>query len=64
MTVYQSVLAFGDSHVAGCELSADTYLYLTGNVTLEHADAAGKLLAFPQIVRRLKACGSRRESLQ
>jgi hypothetical protein len=50
MTVYQSVLAFGDSHVAGCELSADTYLYLTGNVTLEHADAAGKLLAFPQIV--------------
>jgi len=52
MRYFQSVLAFGDSHVAGCELS-DSYSleqYLNGTVTLESADDAGKEFAFPQLV--------------
>ena len=52
MKNFRSVLAFGDSHVAGCELS-NVYTfedYTSGEVTLEEADAPGKLLAFPQIV--------------
>lgn len=52
MKHFQSVLAFGDSHVAGCELSNELSLddYTSGKVTLEEADAPGKKLAFPQIV--------------
>ena len=52
MKKFNSVLAFGDSHVAGCELSDISGLvkYLKGDVTLEEADAPGKKLAFPQIV--------------
>jgi hypothetical protein len=52
MKKFNSVLAFGDSHVAGCELSEISGLvkYLKGDVTLEEADAPGKKLAFPQIV--------------
>ena len=52
MKYFQSVLAFGDSHVAGCELSNDVTLedYTSGKVTIEEADASGKRLAFPQIV--------------
>lgn len=52
MKHFHSVLAFGDSHVAGCELS-DKYSfedYTSGKVTLEEADSAGKQLAFPQLV--------------
>jgi hypothetical protein len=49
MRNFKSVLAFGDSHVAGCELSNDISLsdYLSGQVTLEQADAPGRKLAFP-----------------
>lgn len=52
MEYFQSVLAFGDSHVAGCELS-NTYSldqYLSGKITLEQADLQGKNFAFPQLV--------------
>lgn len=52
MRKFESVLAFGDSHVAGCELSDYSLLedYLTGKITIEEADAVGKTKAFPQIV--------------
>ena len=52
MKHFQSVLAFGDSHVAGCELSNKYSFedYSSGRITLEEADAPGKELAFPQIV--------------
>jgi hypothetical protein len=52
MKTFESVLAFGDSHVAGCELSDISLLdqYLAGKITLEEADAPGKELAFPKIV--------------
>ena len=52
MKYFRSVLAFGDSHVAGCELS-DKYSfedYTSGVVSLEEADLPGKALAFPQLV--------------
>jgi hypothetical protein len=49
---FNSVLAFGDSHVAGCELANKYNLddYLSGRITIEQADASGKELAFPKIV--------------
>lgn len=49
---FNSVLAFGDSHVAGCELTAGTELdqYLSGKISIEEADLPGKNLAFPKIV--------------
>lgn len=52
MKHFKSVLAFGDSHVAGCELSdiAELVKYLKGTISLEEADAPGKKLAFPQII--------------
>jgi hypothetical protein len=52
MKYFQSVLAFGDSHVAGCELSdlASLEDYTSGKLTLEQADDAGKEFAFPQLV--------------
>jgi hypothetical protein len=52
MRYFQSVLAFGDSHVAGCELSDQYTLddYTSGVITLEEADKPGKKLAFPQLV--------------
>lgn len=52
MKKYNSVLAFGDSHVAGCELTNGQELsqYLNGDITIEQADAPGKKLAFPQLV--------------
>ena len=55
MINFESVLAFGDSNVAGCELAGGlekfrTRAYKTGNVSIEEVDAPGKLLAFPQIV--------------
>lgn len=52
MKHFESVLAFGDSHVAGCELD-NTYSlddYLSGSITIEQADESGKQLAFPKIV--------------
>jgi len=50
MNKFNKVIAFGDSHVAGCELSSESSLddYLSGKLTLEEADAPGKMLAFPQ----------------
>ncbi len=52
MKYFRSVLAFGDSHVAGCELSNQYTFddYTSGKVTLEEADEPGKKLAFPQLV--------------
>jgi hypothetical protein len=56
MTSFESVLAFGDSQVAGCELDGvwskriRSREYLTGQVTTEELDAPGKLLAFPKII--------------
>lgn len=52
MRNFQSVLAFGDSHVAGCELSEYSLLddYLTGKISIEQADAPGKEKAFPKKV--------------
>lgn len=49
---YKSVIAFGDSHVAGCELSQDNVIkeYLTGKITLEQMDNAGKPLSFANTV--------------
>lgn len=52
MQKFRKVLAFGDSHVAGCELSDVHSLdeYLQGLITLEEADASGKQFAFPQLL--------------
>jgi hypothetical protein len=52
MKYFQSVLAFGDSHVAGCELSNRYSFedYTSGQITIEEADAHGKEQAFPQLV--------------
>ena len=52
MKYFESILAFGDSHVAGCELSDETSLedYILGKVTIEQADRPGKQLAFPQLL--------------
>lgn len=52
MKKFQSVIAFGDSHVAGCELTDDVSLedYTSGKFTLEQADSFGKPFAFPQLV--------------
>lgn len=49
---FKSVLAFGDSHVAGCELSDRLSLAdcLKNNISIEQADESGKLLAFPKII--------------
>lgn len=55
MKNYESILAFGDSHVAGCELLTNnsTYdMYLRGDISLEAADVPGKMLAFPAIVAK------------
>lgn len=52
MSIFKSLIAFGDSHVAGCEL-ADLSLiknYLDGTVTLEESDSNTKQFAFPQLV--------------
>lgn len=51
---FQSVLSFGDSHVAGCELTngPEFEQYLSGQITLEQADAVNKPLAFPNIVAK------------
>lgn len=55
MSKIKSVLAFGDSTPAGCELAGPleqfrTRAYLTGKKTIEELDAPGKLLTFPQKV--------------
>lgn len=52
MKKFNSVLAFGDSHIAGCELSNSHRLedYLAGKISLEEADESGKQLSFPQII--------------
>lgn len=54
MKKIKSVLAFGDSTAAGCELAGPlpikTRAYLTGQKTMEEIDAPGKLLTFPQKV--------------
>lgn len=54
MKYFQSVLAFGDSHVAGCELSNQYSLedYTSGRITIEEADTYGKELSFPNIVAK------------
>ena len=52
MKHFQSVLAFGDSHVAGCELAGYDGLerYLNGSISIEDLDAPGKELSFPQTI--------------
>jgi hypothetical protein len=52
MISFESVLAFGDSHVAGCELANryDLADYTSGSISIEQADASGKELAFPKII--------------
>jgi hypothetical protein len=54
MINFKSVLAFGDSNVAGLELARGveemTEEYRTGKATVDELDLPGKLLAFPQIV--------------
>ena len=55
MKKIKSVLAFGDSTPAGCELAGPleqfrTRAYLTGKKTIEELDAPGKLKTFPQKV--------------
>lgn len=49
---FTSVLAFGDSHVAGCELSPYYSFkdYSSGKITIEEADSSGKELAFPKLI--------------
>ena len=51
---YKSVIAFGDSHVAGCELTEGTHVkdYLSGKITLEEMDAVNKTLSFPNYVAK------------
>jgi hypothetical protein len=52
MKYFESVLAFGDSHVAGCELAGYGGLqdYSSGKITLEELDSPGKEFSFPKIV--------------
>ena len=52
MKYFRSVIAFGDSHVAGCELSNQYSFedYTSGKITIEQADAPGKELCFAKIV--------------
>jgi hypothetical protein len=49
---FKSILAFGDSHIAGCELSHKLSITdcLKNNISIEEADEPGKQLAFPKIV--------------
>lgn len=49
---YKSVIAFGDSHSAGCELVEGTLIadYLSGKISLEDMDSITKPLAYPQYV--------------
>lgn len=51
---YKSVIAFGDSHVAGCELTAGDHVvdYLSGKISLEDMDAENRLLSFPNYVAK------------
>lgn len=52
MKNYKSVLAFGDSHVAGCELLGDDLVndYIKGSITLEYMDNQTKSFSFPKLV--------------
>jgi len=52
MIQYDSVLAFGDSHVAGCELLGQELVndYIKGNLSLEEMDSQTKPFAFPKLV--------------
>lgn len=52
MIQYSSVLAFGDSHVAGCELLGQELVtdYIKGNLSLEEMDSKTKPFAFPNLV--------------
>jgi hypothetical protein len=52
MIRYDSVLAFGDSHVAGCELMGQELVntYINGNLSLEDMDSQTKPFAFPNLV--------------
>ena len=49
MKKFKSVLAFGDSHVAGCEILGSQLVkeYLTGNTPLEEMDNQTKPFSFP-----------------
>jgi len=49
MKQFKSVLAFGDSHVAGCEILGNQLVkeYLSGNVLLEEMDRQTKPFSFP-----------------
>ena len=49
---YKSVIAFGDSHVAGCELVSGSHVkdYLSGKISLEDMDNVTKPFAFPEYV--------------
>ena len=49
---YKSIIALGDSHVAGCELVEDNLIsqYLSGKISLEEMDNATKPYAYPQYV--------------
>jgi hypothetical protein len=55
MKNYESVLAFGDSHVAGCEIIDDHVLYqkfLIGDIPLSAVDEANKTRSFPNYVAK------------
>jgi hypothetical protein len=49
---YKSIIAFGDSHTAGCELIEDNLIaqYLSGKIGLEEMDSMTKPYAYPQYV--------------
>lgn len=47
---FKQILAFGDSHIAGCELSDTIYSYKSLNTAIEDMDAEGKKKSFPQLV--------------
>lgn len=50
---FKSILVFGDSHFAGCELTPEEQLfedYVMGKITIEEAEHRSKQLAFPAIV--------------
>lgn len=52
MIQYDAVLAFGDSHVAGCELLGQELVndYIKGKLSLEEMDRQTRPLAFPNLV--------------
>ena len=54
MKTYKSILAFGESHIAGCELGGHKLLedFMSGKISLEDMDSKTRDLSFPSILAK------------